>query len=80
MREIEVKLPDYDRVPRWLILQQEIDMRLFLLERITDEDKRRSGIARLIDEATGYDKKVNSDAETIMAELRWLKKEYDKCD
>lgn len=77
-KELEVKLPEYDQVPRWLIIQQEIDSRLFILEKIAEDEKRKSAITRMVDEATGFDEQLSSDAQTLMAELRWLKKEYDK--
>jgi len=73
-----VELPEYERVPRWLIIQGEMDLRLFLLEQMLK--KPRSLIEKMIDESTGYDKELEKDALELIAECRWLKKEYYKED
>lgn len=74
----EIKLPVYKLVPRWLILQQEIDYRLFLVEKITKDAERQDAITRLVDEATGFKRQMDDDLIMLAAELRWLKMEYDK--
>jgi hypothetical protein len=72
-----VKLPENDRVPRWLLLTGEIDLRLFILEQMQADATSKAPIVRMIDEATGFDKELQRGAEEIIAELRWLRKEYD---
>jgi len=64
-------------IPRWLELQAEIDYRLWLLGEIRREDERLSPLDRLIDQATGYDEKRLAEAESIMAEIKVLKAEWD---
>ena len=71
-----VKLPEYAKVPRWLVIQGEIDFRLFLLNKILKEPK--SAIEKMIDKATGFDKQLEKEALELMAECRWLKQEYEK--
>lgn len=73
-----VELPSYDHVPRWLILQGEIDLRLFILEKMQSDNVKKAPIVRMIDESTGYDKELLEEAKEIIAELRWLKSEFDK--
>lgn len=73
-----VKLPDYSYVPRWLVIQGEIDLRLFILEQMLKDEKLKAPITRMIDEATGFDKQLHSEAQDLIAETRWLKSEYDK--
>lgn len=74
----EVQLPTYPKIPRWLILQGEIDFRLFLMEKMSEEYGGRSGLVRMIDEATGFDEQLSEEAKELIAETRWLKREYDK--
>ena len=76
--EKPVELPSYDMVPRWLVITQEIDLRLYILGQMQKDDLKKAPITRMVDEATGFDKALQKDAEIIMAELRWLRKEYDK--
>lgn len=76
----EVKLPDYDHVPRWLLLTGEIDLRYFLLEQTGIEWSKRDGLTQMIDKATGYDKKMEADVIELMNEINWLRREYDNCD
>ena len=71
-----VELPKYGRIPRWLIIQGELDLRLFLLDKMVK--KPRSAIEKMIDKATGFDKQLEKQALELIAECRWLKKEYDK--
>jgi len=70
-----VELPVYERVPRWLVIQGEMDLRLFLLDKMLK--KPRSAIEKMIDEATGFDKHLEKEALELMAECRWLKEEYE---
>lgn len=71
-------VPNYERVPRWLVLQQEIDRRLYILEEMVGQNKARTPIEQMIDEATGFDKQNEEEGEDLIAELRWLKREFDK--
>jgi hypothetical protein len=73
-----IKLPTYREIPRWLILQGAIDYRIFILEQTQKERERRTPIERMVDESTGYDKKMLDEAIDLIAELKWLKAEYDK--
>ncbi len=73
-----VEIPKYSNIPRWLVLQGEIDLRLFILDKMLDDDKRKIPINRMIDEATGFDKQLEQEAQELIQELRWLKKEFDK--
>jgi hypothetical protein len=68
----EVELPDTKGVPRWLLLQQEIDYRLWLLARLSNETPK-SPLDQMIDRATGHDEMLAADAAELMAELRWLR-------
>lgn len=74
----EVILPRYKRVPRWLVLQGEIDSRLFILNQMQEYVARQAPIEHMIDNATGHGKEVVEEATEIIAELRWLKAEYEK--
>lgn len=74
----QLKVPVYDRVPRWLVLQGEIDLRVFILKQMINDSKIRTPIEQMIDEATGFDKQLTKEAEEIIEELRYLKSEYDK--
>lgn len=65
-------------VPRWLILQQEIDFRLYLLKQIAEEAEKRQPIEVLVDEATGYDQKQLKEFNKLLQEVRRLKKEFYK--
>jgi len=71
-----VELPEYAKVPRWLVIQGEIDFRIFLLNKMLKEPK--SAIEKMIDKATGFDKQLEKEALELMAECRWLKQEYEK--
>ena len=70
-----VELPKYANVPRWLVIQGEMDLRLFLLDKMLN--KPRSAIEKMIDEATGFDKQLEKQALELIAECRWLKKEAE---
>lgn len=74
----EVDIPEYENVPRWLVLQGEIDLRLFILENMLKDSRLRTPLAQMIDEATGFDKQLTRDAQELISEIRWLKREYDK--
>lgn len=78
MRYIKVHVQYFDAVPRWLVLQGEIDHRLFILEQMLKHDLSKPPIVRMIDEETGYDKQLTQEAEDLIAETRWLKREFDK--
>lgn len=65
-------------VPRWLKLQEEISYWHFVLGQMLEKVQGRSGIARMIDEATGYDKEQIKEAEEIMQKIRDLKTEYEQ--
>ena len=71
-----VELPNYSKVPRWLVIQGEMDFRLFMLNKIMKKPK--SAIEKMIDKSTGYDQELEKDALELIAECRWLKEEYDK--
>lgn len=73
-----VDLPVYEKVPRWLVLQGEIDLRVFIVEKMLADDKKKPPLHKMIDEATGYDKQLEKEALELIEELRWLKSEYDK--
>lgn len=66
------------KVPKWLKLQEQIDYNLFLLGRIEQKLKNRSGITIMIDQATGYEKEMQAEAMKIMKKLKKLKKQYDQ--
>lgn len=74
-KTIPVKLPSFNNVPRWLIIQGEMDYRLFILEKMLKRD--RAPIVQMIDKATGFDKQLETEALELIAECRWLKQEYD---
>lgn len=74
----EVELPKYDHVPRWLLLTGEIDLRYFMLEQMFDGWNRRDSLTKMIDQATGYEEKLRSDAIKLASEINWLRREYDK--
>ncbi len=74
----KVDLPEYANIPRWLILQGEIDLRLYIIEQMQKDDIKKAPIVKMIDEATGHDQELLTYAQDIIAELRWLKAEYDK--
>ena len=69
-------------IPRWLELQAEIDYRIWLLNEmrreVQAEGERLTPLARMIDEATGYDEKRLAEAEEIIAEIKTLKAEWDE--
>lgn len=44
------------KVPRWLKIQEQVDMLLWELKMMADEEAKRSGIDIMIDKATGHDK------------------------
>lgn len=74
----KVDLPDYDYVPRWLLLTGEIDLRYFILEQMFKDWDRQSGLTKMIDQATGYEEQLQADAKELVAEINWLRREYDK--
>lgn len=74
--EQKVEIPEYPNIPRWLVLQGEIDLRMFLMEQMLK--RPRSAIVQMIDEATGFDKQLLKEAQELVAETRWLKAEYEK--
>lgn len=74
----KVRVPNYDRVPRWLVLQGEIDLRVFILKKMLANSKIRNPIEQMIDQATGFDKQLTKEAKDLIAELRYLKGEYDE--
>lgn len=70
-------------IPKWLELQAEIDYLYFVLGQILERHSKtspQSGIAKLIDEATGYDKKRLSDFEKeirpVCRKINRLKKQF----
>lgn len=68
-------------IPRWLELQAEIDLRMYLLDQmrseLESEDKRLTPLDRLIDEATGLDEARLAEAKVIIGEIETLKAEWD---
>lgn len=74
----QVDIPDFSYVPRWLVIQAEVDMRLYILEKMLEDDKMKPPINKMIDTATGYDKQLVTEAQDLIAECRWLKKEFKK--
>lgn len=67
---------DKNRIPRWLILQGEIDERYFILGQMLKSSKSQLPIEKMIDESTGYDKELLKQAQTIINEIEELKKEF----
>ena len=66
------------KIPKWLKLQEQIDLRYFLLNKMLQESKSRIPIEVMIDQATGMDKKKLKEAEKLMKEIDKLKAEYAK--
>lgn len=66
------------KMPRWLELQAKIDYNIFLLERMLEQEQKLSAIEKMIDEATGYDKKKMAKAKKLMKETKKLIKEFNK--
>lgn len=64
-------------VPRWLELVGEIDYWVWVLESMLKERYTRTGIEKLIDEATGMDSHLEKRAKYIIGKIRKLRKEYD---
>lgn len=66
------------KIPRWLKIQEQVDYYTWELSQMLEEDKRLNGIERMIDEATGFDKKKMAKAKRIMTKIKKLKKEYNE--
>ncbi len=73
------------KCPKWLQLQGEIDYLYYLLDQILERHSKnipQSGIAKMIDEATGYNKKRLTDFEKeikpICLRINKLKEKYYK--
>lgn len=65
------------KVPRWLILQQEIDYHIYLLKRIAWDQAKRHPLEIMIDKSTGFDKAQEKEMLRISKKLKKLKKEWD---
>ena len=63
-------------IPRWLILQQQIDYYIWQLGEILKSEKNLSGIEKMIDEATGFDKKKMKEISKIINRIKKLMKEF----
>ena len=63
-------------IPRWLKIQEQVDYYTWELSQMLEADKRLSGIEKMIDEATGFDKKKMAQAKKIINKINKLKKEY----
>jgi len=57
----------------YFCIRGEIDFLLWQLEQMLRQEKRLSGIEKMIDEATGYDKAKRKEAEKIIAKINKLK-------
>jgi hypothetical protein len=64
------------KIPRWLKIQEQVDYYTWELSQMLERDKRLNGIERMIDESTGFDKKKMAQANSIIAKIKKLKKEY----
>jgi hypothetical protein len=65
------------KIPKWLKLQEERDYWIFCLGEIHKRLKYRLAIEKMIDESTGYDKKLEKDARRIMKKVDKITKEYE---
>lgn len=65
------------KIPRWLELQEEIDYLYFCLDQIRRK-MPKTGLDKLIDETTGYDKARLQDAADICLKMKELKAEWAK--
>ena len=66
------------KVPRWLVLQAEIDYLLYCLENMYRQEKRLSGIERMIDESTGFNKQKLKEATRLHNRIKKLQKEFEE--
>jgi hypothetical protein len=64
------------KIPRWLKIQEQVDYYTWELSQMLEAEKRLNGIERMIDEATGFDKKKMAQAKKIMTKINKLKEEY----
>jgi len=66
------------KIPRWLKIQERVDYLLWELGQMFKTEEKLSGIERMIDKATGFDKQKMKIADKKIKECRKLVKEYNK--
>ncbi|MEK9206870.1 MAG: hypothetical protein AAB922_00155 [Patescibacteria group bacterium] len=65
------------KIPKWLKLVEERDYLDFILRRQYDEIRKRPPIYKMIDEATGWDKKQRKEAKQKIARINEITKTLD---
>jgi len=64
------------KLPRWLEIQAEVDYWHYCLAKMLQQEKNLLPIERMIEHATGYDKKKLLDVKRIIKRIEKLKKEF----